>query len=209
MVRASLSLLGLVLLVAVGVFAWSSRASALPYYSGRDFTPNWSPVAHRVGAFSGLTDQRGQAFGSEVLDGHVYVASFIFTRCSLVCPVLVKQLTRVQEATQGTDARIVSYSVTPDVDTPDVLKEFGAARHIDPSRWHLVTGSKPTIYGLARNAYFADDERITASLDEPDAFLHTEKLVLVDREGHLRGVYDGTLPHEIDLLIKDMKALTR
>ena len=79
MVRASLSLLGLVLLVVVGVFAWSSRASALPYYSGRDFTPNWSPVAHRVGAFSGLTDQRGQAFGSEVLDGHVYVASFIFT----------------------------------------------------------------------------------------------------------------------------------
>ena len=209
MKRTLITTVATAVLIVTGIIVWSQRASALPYYGGKDFTPSWAPVAHRVADFGGLTDQRGQAFSNAQLDGHPYVASFIFTRCSLVCPVLVKQLGRVQAVTQGSDLRIVSFSVTPDVDTPDVLADFGQKRGIDPSRWSLLTGSKQTIYGLARDSYFADDDRITASLDEPNAFLHTEKLVLVDAQGHLRGVYDGTLPHDIDLLIKDAKALAR
>lgn len=189
-------------LIVVAIIVWSSRAAALPYYGGADFTPSWSPVAHKVAAFS-LLDQQGRAFTNADLDGHVYVASFIYTRCSLVCPVLVKNLSKVQAA----GGMVVSFTVTPDIDTPAVLADFGKERGIDPARWKLVTGDKKAIYGLARDSYFADDDRIRASIDEPDAFLHTEKLVLVDGQGHLRGVYDGTLPRDIELLLKDLGEL--
>jgi len=193
-------------LVVVAIIVWSQRAAALPYYDTADFAPNWSPVAHRVGAFQ-LTDQRGRPFTDRDVAGRVYVASFIYTRCALVCPVLVKNLRKVQDAAVG--AMVVSFSVTPDIDTPDVLGAFGTERGIDADRWRLVTGDKKTIYGLARDSYFADDERVREAVDQPDAFLHTEKLVLVDQQGRLRGVYDGTLPREIELLIADAKALLK
>lgn len=186
--------------ILASIIASSQRAAALPYYSTADFSPQWSPVAHRVGAFV-LTDQRGRAFSDRD------VASFIYTRCSVVCPVLVRHLSKVQSAMAGTGGMIVSFSVTPDIDTPDVLGAFGRERGIDADRWKLVTGDKRAIYDLARDSYFADDDRIRASLDEPDAFLHTEKIVLVDQQGRLRGVYDGTLPRDIELLIGDLKAL--
>lgn len=196
------------LALLVAIIVWSQRAAALPYYDGANFTPQWSPVAHRVGLFA-LTDQRGRAFSDRDVAGHVYVASFIYTRCSVVCPVLVRHLSKVQSAMAGTGGMIVSFSVTPDIDTPDVLGTFGRERGIDADRWKLVTGDKRAIYDLARDSYFADDDRIRASLDEPDAFLHTEKIVLVDQQGRLRGVYDGTLPRDIELLIGDLKALAK
>lgn len=204
-------LIGVLMITAVGSLAASrlrQTEAPLPYYGAADFTPEWSPVPHRVGAFA-LTDQRGAAFTEKNLAGRVYVASFIYTRCSVVCPVLVKNLAKVQAATKPGGAMIVSFTVTPDIDTPDVLATFGQERHIDADRWRLLTGSRQTIYGLARDAFFADDDRVRASVDQPDAFLHTEKLVLVDQQGRLRGVYDGTLPRDIDLLIADANALLK
>ena len=188
-------LLNVPALLVVAFLTLARPQVPLPFYSDVELTPSWSPVAHRVGAFK-LTDQRGQAFTDADLAGKVYVASFIYTRCSLVCPVLVKGLRQVQKETAGTGIEIVSYSVTPDIDTPDVLATFGQERGIDPTRWHLLTGDRQTIYGLARTSYFADDARVQSTLADPDAFLHTEKLVLVDQKGRLRGVYDGTLPRE-------------
>ena len=108
----------------------------------------------------------------------------------------------------GGDARIVSFSVTPDTDTPEALARFGSERGIDARSWSLVTGSKHTIYTLARESYFSDDERVGASPDDVTAFLHTEKLVLVDANGRLRGIYNGTQPHAVDQLIADISRLS-
>lgn len=180
--------------------------SGLPYYDEATFTPQWSPVSHRVAPFS-LPTQAGTSVSDETLRGHPYVASFIFTQCSAVCPLLVHQLTRVQAAIAGGDARIVSFSVTPDTDTPTVLASFGRARGIDSRIWSLVSGPKRSIYQLARTSYFADDSRVGNAPDDETAFLHTEKLLLVDGEGHLRGVYNGTQPHAIDQLIADLARL--
>jgi protein SCO1/2 len=99
--------------------------------------------------------------------------------------------------------RFVSFSVTPDLDTPGVLADFGREHSLDPARWRLVTGDRSQIYRLARESYFADDDRIRATIAEPGAFLHTEKVVLVDRDGRLRGVYDATQGFEMDKLIAD------
>ena len=179
-------------------------ASALPFYADASFTPHWTPVPHRVAPFS-LTTQTGGRISDATLAGRPYVASFIYTQCAAVCPILVRQLARVEAAAGG--IHIVSFSVTPDTDTPTVLAAFGRERGIDPRAWSLVTGDKRTIYGLARTSYFADDSRVDAGFDET-AFLHTEKLLLVDGAGHLRGIYNGTQPHGVDQLIDDLTALS-
>lgn len=181
-------------------------AALLPYYESSDFTPMWTISAHRVGAFS-LTTQTGASITDRDMAGRVHVASFIYTRCSAICPMLVSNLKRVQAAVHDPGMLLVSYSVTPDLDSPAVLELFGREQGIAPDRWKLVTGDRDQIYALARNSYFASDERLRATLDQADAFLHTEKLVLVDRRGKLRGVYDGTQPFEIDHVIDDARAL--
>ncbi len=178
----------------------------LPFYGSGDFTPNWAGTTHRVGAFS-LLNQTGATFTDDDLRGRVHLASFIYTRCSGVCPALVTSLRRVDRAIRDDHFRIVSYSVTPDLDPPDVLAKFGAERGIDPSRWILATGEKSEIFRLARESYFASDEVMSKTLADPNAFLHTEKLLLVDATGQLRGVYDGTLPSEVDHAISDARLL--
>lgn len=180
--------------------------SGLPYYDESTFTPHWAPVAHTVAPFSLVTESRAP-ISDRTLAGRPYVASFVYTSCAAVCPILVRQLSRVQ-TDLGDLARIVSFTVTPDTDTPAVLASFGRARGIDPRRWSLVTGSRRTIYTLARTSYFADDDRTGFAPDDDRAFLHSEKLLLVDGSGQLRGVYNGTQPFAVDQLIADFRALT-
>jgi protein SCO1 len=172
----------------------------LPYYDSADFTPRWTPVTHEIADFD-LIAQDGRSIRRGDLRGRVHVASFIFTQCAGICPSLIARLGKVHAAlATRPDAVLLSFSVTPDADTPDRLAAFGAARGIDPARWKLVTGDADQIDRLARGSYFADDDRQAS---------HTEKALLVDRRGHLRGVYNATLPHEIDKLLADLDALLR
>jgi len=181
----------------------------LPVYESADFTPLWTADSTRdsaarvAGLRFSLTSQTGRPFTEADLAGGIQIASFMFTRCPTICPAVVSNLKRAQAAVAGADVHLVSYSVTPDVDTSDRLAAFGRERGIDPERWRLVTGDRATIYRLARAFYFADDSRV----DAPGDFLHSEKVLLVDRLGRLRGVYNGTLAHEIDKLIDDVQIL--
>lgn len=180
----------------------------LPYYDSPDLTPRWArSVDHRIAEFS-LTTQTGARLTRADLLGRVHVATFIYTHCAGICPAMVTQLSKVQAAIGGrSDALLVSFSVTPNVDTPETLAAFGNDRHINSASWKLVTGNAEQIYSLARQSYFADDGRLDASIPAAEQFLHTEKALLVDRDGRLRGVYNATLPHEIDKLIVDLNAL--
>jgi protein SCO1/2 len=182
----------------------SGPTSGLPYYTGRDFTPRWSPAPARVANFSLIT-QTGDTLRGRDLRGTISIASFIYTRCSVVCPVLVERLHAVQDAARvWPDVRLVSFSVTPDWDTPQILAAYGRDHQIDAARWTLLTGSRTQIFLAARRFYYADDGRLTGA---PDQFLHTEKVLLVDRHGRLRGVYNGTLAADIRHLIGDTAAL--
>lgn len=181
-------------------------ANALPYYESRDFTPRWSVVSHRVAPFE-LVDQEDRRFTSKDLEGKIHVASFLFTSCPGICPTLVQRLKPVQAALQGhDDALMVSYSVTPLTDTPAVLAEFGKLRGIDPKIWRLATGELAEIRKVIAGSYFADDQRPTADATE-SRLLHTEKVLLVDRSGHLRGIYNGTHAFEMERLVADVEAL--
>ena len=85
-------------------------------------------------------------------------------------------------------------TVMPSVDTVEVLKDYGERQKIDPKKWYLVTGKKETIYALAREAYFADD--LYKQTNDKNRFVHTENLLLIDKNSHIRGVYNGTLAIE-------------
>ena len=181
--------------------------SGLPFYGEPTFTPRWTPVQHQIAPFE-FDTQTGGTVSAQQLRGRPYVASFIYTQCAAVCPILVRQLSRVALVFSASEAHIVSFSVTPETDTPEALARFARDRGIDSGKWSLATGRKHDIYGLARGSFFAEDERIGNGPDDETAFLHTEKLLLVDGEGHLRGVYNGTQPHAVDQLIGDLRKLT-
>jgi protein SCO1/2 len=187
----------------------AATVPALPYYDSADLTPRWHDVSHRIADFD-LVTQTGEPLRRADLIGVVHVATFIYTRCANVCPAMVTQLSKVQRAIQGRgDAAIVAFTVTPQYDTPQALAAFGEQRRIAPASWKLVTGDPEQIYALARASYFADDGRLDATKPAVEQFLHTEKALLVDREGKLRGVYNATLPHEIDKLLTDLDVLLR
>jgi protein SCO1/2 len=181
--------------------------AALPFYDSADFTPHWTRTsAHQIAEFS-LVTQDGVTITRNDVMGKVHVASFIYTRCAGICPAMVTQLSKVQKAIGDRDAVLVSFTVTPQDDTPESLAAFGKIRGVDAHRWKLVTGDPEQIYGLARTSYFADDGRLEAGKAATEQFLHTEKALLVDREGRLRGVYNATVPHDIEKLIADMDLL--
>lgn len=194
----------LLVLVTMTAAVGCGTESALPFYTDATFTPAWRATEPRPAEFS-LRTQDDRPFTGADLEGRIHIASFIYTRCSAVCPVLVQRLSRVQASlAPGSDIRLVSYSVTPEEDSPAVLSAFGQSRGIDADRWTLLTGSRAQIFRLAREYYFADDGRYAGTAYD---FLHTEKVLLVDRAGRLRGVYNGTIEADMDRLIADAAQL--
>jgi protein SCO1 len=209
MMRRTLTIAAVLLIGGLGAVVMRARPSepVLPYYDSPELTPRWHDVSHRVAPFT-MTTQTGEVLKSDDLAGRIYVASFIYTRCSVVCPGLIRSLRQVEAAISDARLTLLSFSVTPDQDSPAVLAEFGRDRRIDPQRWKLLTGAQGDIYRLAHSSFFADDERLTGTGNENE-FLHTEKLVLVDGVGKVRGVYNGSQRFDVEHLIDDARKLLR
>ena len=187
-------------------------AQQLPYYDSEDFTPRWlepnDPALktfHTIPAFR-FTNQNGKAISDASYKGKIYVASFFFTTCPGICPRLTAKLSLVQKALLGDKkVRILSHSVMPDVDTVSILKQYAKEHKINSNSWDLVTGKRKDIYAIAKAAYFASED-----MGKPEAagdFLHTEKLLLIDQNRQIRGVYNGMADTAIGDLIADIKTL--
>jgi len=190
------------------------KNNQLPFYNTPDFTPVWlGPqddgynTVHTIGNFS-FTNQLGNVVTNKNTSGKIYVANFFFTACRNVCPAMMDNLAKVNEAfAHDKQVLILSHTVTPVRDNVDTLFKYSMIHHIDSKNWWLLTGDKNTIYKLARQAYFADDE--TGYNKGTDEFLHTENLVLIDKKGRIRGVYNGSLLIEVDNLIANIKQLEK
>jgi protein SCO1 len=189
-----------------------STKEEIPYFAGPDFTPYWESsdlfsldTLHTIDAFS-FTDQEGEVVNNQTFEGKIYVASFFFTSCPGICPKLTANLGEVASAfSDNSNVLFISHSVTPEIDSVEVLKEFALQHGINSDQWHLVTGDQEEIYALARTSYFAEQE--IGYQFSTDEFLHTEHFILVDRKGHIRGIYKGTLSLEVEKLIADIRIL--
>lgn len=190
----------------------SAKVEGLPYYTAPDFTPQWIPgrskqldTIHTIASFS-FTDQNGNTITDNTVADKIYVADFFFTACPGICPKLTKSLKMVQDAfVNDDDIILLSHSVTPDKDVPAVLKKYAVNYEVNDKRWHLLTGNKDSIYNIARKSYFADED--LGMQKKSSDFLHTENILLIDRHRHIRGVYKGTSPAEMNNLIADIKIL--
>ena len=180
----------------------------LPFFTTPDFTPRWmdpDSVSHHLSTFS-FTDQDGQTITEKKILGKIHVADFFYTTCPGICPKLTKNLGLIQEAFKNdTTVLLLSYSVTADHDSVPVLKEYANLKGIISGKWHLLTGNQDSINTLARNSYFA--EKTLGQEKRVDDFLHTENVLLIDKHLRIRGIYNGTLPFDMEQLIKDIKQL--
>ena len=190
-----------------------SEKVSLPYYNTPDFTPLFltnqqdvsAKINHKIGNFSFL-DQNGENITQKNIENRIHIANFIFTSCGNICPVMTKHMKLVDSACNNDiDLVILSYSVTPWIDDVERLKKYTHRNKIKNKNWHFLTGSKSEIYDLARKSYFAEED-LGFTKDSTD-FLHTEHVLLIDKNKRIRGIYNGTLQLETEQLIKDIKAL--
>jgi protein SCO1/2 len=184
----------------------------LPFFNVPDWTPAWinkedSGYAkiHSIPAFS-FKDQEGKDFTEANVEGKIYVANFFYTKCRGICPKMTTNMSLLQEAYEN-DSTIVllSHSVTPELDSITVLKNYAILNKVDSKKWHLLTGGKNEIYALAKQQYFAGDS--VGFYQTGNEFLHTENFILVDQKRRIRGVYNGTLVIEIDRIKEDIQTL--
>lgn len=202
---------GIILLLMM-LMGCQKPAARLPFYNTPDFTPVWLspadagyPAIHTIAPFS-LTNQLGNTITNRQTKGKIYAANFFFASCGSICPKMMDNLAAVQRAFLHDDrVLILSHTVTPLRDSVPVLLKYAATHQINNTKWWLLTGNQDAIYKLARKAYFAED--ITGYNKSANEFLHTENVILVDKHGRIRGVYNGTLPLEISTLISHIKIL--
>lgn len=183
----------------------------LPYYNSAEFTPQWLNQKtlpsdfHKVPPFR-LRNQHGADLTEKDLDGKVTVVNFFFTFCPGICPKLTKSLKRVaQEFSDDPRLLLLSHSVTPDHDTVEKLRRYAKQKKITHSNWHLLTGERSLIYRLGRKVYFAEES--LGEKKSEDEFLHTENFILVDKNRHLRGIYNGLNKTSVKQLMEDIRTL--
>ena len=187
----------------------------LPYYNTADFTPIFITdtdsislkIEHTIGDFK-LTNQNNHSITQQEIVGKIHVANFFFTGCGSICPGMMDKMKKLNTSFGDSSGVVfLSYSVTPWRDSVARLKEYAITNSINSNNWHLLTGTRNEIYELARQSYFAE-EQLGFSKDSSD-FLHTEHVLLVDKSGHIRGIYNGTLAMDMDQLRDDVLALAK
>jgi len=170
-----------------------------------DSTLQDSKKKQRIGDFS-LINQNNETITQDDYKGKIYIADFFFTTCQTICPIMTEHMIEIQqEIKNDPEIKLLSHSVIPTYDTPEVLKAYALKKGVDDTKWNLVTGSKKDIYTLARKHYLAVQD-IPGTEDDLD-MVHTENFMLIDKKGYIRGYYDGTDPAAIEQLLEDIAIL--
>lgn len=183
----------------------------LPIYSPSDVNPKLVDASvkhiknnHTIASFN-LINQNGENITNKTYDGKIYVADFFFTRCGTICPIMTNNMAKIQkEFINDNDIILLSLSVTPEIDSVPILREYANNKGVIDSKWNITTGNKKHIYELARKSYFAVVEQGDGGLQD---FIHTPNFILIDKEKQIRGIYDGTNDIEILRIIEDINTL--
>ena len=183
---------GLVLVALVAVRGWR----------GRVVPP---PILGEVPGFV-LVDQGGEAVGREELLGAPWVADLVFTRCALACPRMTEAMARLDRRLPRDGVRLVSVSIDPEHDTPEVLETY-AASYGASERWRFLTGEPHEVRALALEGFKLGVAEVEGEADPGLALVHSDRFVLVDAGGRIRGYYDPFDPESIARLERDIAAL--
>lgn len=206
----------LILLITFNVFSGDDFRSfetpvkgVLPYFKHKDISPTWKKTNDRMKIKKyTLESQLKDKFGDKDMKGKVSVVNFFFATCQGYCPRMTSNIKRAFKHHKGEKGvNFISYSVTPNIDTKETLKEYAKRTDIANSNWHLVRGDRDTIYNLARKQLQADLE-VDLKKDE-DQFVHSENVYLIDQDLYVRGIYNSASKREMNELSEDISKLLK
>ncbi len=173
----------------------------ITYFTKEPNSNSGLPVIGTIPEFN-FTDSQGNEISRLDLDGKVWVADFIFTTCTMACPVLTGNMNLIHKAFKNNDnIRIVSISVYPEYDTPQVLSDYASQYDANTNRWHFLTGPEENVQDVIKNGFKMGDYE--------DIIFHSEKFALVDQKNRLRGYYNGMQTDDVTRLKKDMEKLLK
>jgi protein SCO1/2 len=176
----------------------------LEVFGPKDLNEKGDTVYFTVPPFK-LVNQNGDTITEKSLDGKIYVANFFFASCPGVCPKMTDALKPLQdEFKKNADVVFISHTVDPEHDTLPALKAFAEKHGADLAKWYFVTGNRDSIYDLAIKGYLVpagEDARAEGG------YLHSQDLLLIDKEKRIRGIYDSLEPEDIKRLKDEIKVL--
>ncbi len=187
-IRFSIYLIVAALLFATFLLKDSTKESSLPLLG---MIPKFKFI-----------DSEENLISRDDLTGKVWVADFIFTTCTMACPVMTGNMNLIHKTFKNDDqVRIVSISVYPEYDTPEVLKEYASRYDANTNRWHFLTGPEEDVKDVIKNGFKMGDYE--------DIIFHSEKFALIDQVGNIRGYYNGMKTEDISTLKKDIISLLK
>ena len=199
---------GLLLFLLVGplLFYISFHLLGTNHYSIKKYYPisvnnnTNDTIYHQIPDFS-FTNQLGEKVDKNTFEDKIYVANFFFTSCPTICPKMTNSMKYLQDSFKNHDDVIfLSHTVDPETDDVSTMKEYADLQEADHEKWNFVTGNKEDIYKIAKEGY-----KIIAT--ENDGFVHSEKLVLVDKNFVIRGYFNGTNEKEVEDLLSNIRIL--
>jgi protein SCO1/2 len=196
-----------------GLYQILTPKEKLPIFNPADLNPKVVDRSmlnlrknHKVADFK-LINQNGDTITQEDYKDKIYVADFFFTRCQTICPIMTNNIGKLQDLFIDDDAiMFLSLSVTPEIDSIAVLRDYADRKGVIDSKWNVTTGAKKHIYELARKSYFSVVDEGDGGLQD---FIHTTNFVLIDKKKRIRGIYDGIDDTEIERLIGDIRILNQ
>jgi protein SCO1/2 len=193
------------------LLACSESPKTLPYLGNKETVEKSingkivvDTIYHKIPDFE-FINQDSVKITQEFVAGKIYIADFFFTTCPTICPKMKTQMLRIYEKYRDNpNIILLSHSIDPRHDTPSVLKEFKSNLGIKGNSWQMVTGDKAKIYEIGQKSYM-----VTAADDptQPGGVVHSGAFILVDKDRHIRGIYDGTVPAKVDNLMEDIEIL--
>jgi protein SCO1/2 len=216
----SITVFAFILVVAIAIAYYltlQSNRKELPFINPNDVQKEMIDSSllgighgHRVGRFR-LKDEQNKDITDKVIEGKVWVAEYFFATCKSICPIMNQQMQRVQERFKKEKKfKILSFTVDPETDTPEQLLAYAKKHGYSPGQWHFITGSKDSLYRLARTSFFVLKPAEAQNLgDAGSDFIHTNNFVLIDQNRQIRGYYDGTNASEVDQLMGDIDILLK
>lgn len=210
MKRNIVQCLSLIFLLTI-VLGCSQAPKELPYLGNKETVEKMvdgkmvvDTLYHKIPDFEFIS-QDSVKLTQEFVAGKIYIADFFFTTCPTICPKMKTQMLRIYEKYKDNpNVILLSHSIDPRHDTPAVLKEFRSNLGIKGNSWQMVTGDKAKIFEIGQKSYMvsaADDPT------QPGGVVHSGAFILVDKNRHIRGIYDGTVPAKVDNLMEDMEVL--
>lgn len=192
---------------AFWIFKTGQQVRELPYFQPieKGLKNNVDSLNRHLTFDFSLTDQTGKIISRKDFLNSIIIVDFFFTSCEGICPIMNSQMQRVYQKFKGnSEVKFISHTVNPEKDSSSVLAAYAKRYNADAGQWHFVTGDKPQLYNLARKSYLISDTNGNGGKED---FVHSQNFALIDKEGHIRGVYNGTDATEVDRLMVEINVL--